>query len=52
MRLVNAIADYYSKIFERQIDPLKEVLITVGAYGSLFNTFFSLLEKGDEVNFN
>jgi len=47
--LVNAIGKTYTKLMGREIDPINEVLVTVGAYGSLFNAFNSLLEKGDEA---
>ena len=36
-------------MLERQIDPLSEVLVTVGAYGSLYNALSGFLEKDDEV---
>jgi len=36
-------------LLERQIDPLSEVLVTVGAYGSLYNALSGFLEKDDEV---
>jgi kynurenine---oxoglutarate transaminase / cysteine-S-conjugate beta-lyase / glutamine---phenylpyruvate transaminase len=49
LRLVNSIAKCYSTLLNREINPLNEVLITIGAYGSLFNSFFSFIEKGDEV---
>lgn len=51
MRLVNGLAKCYSKLMGREIDPLNEVLVTVGAYGSLFNAFQGLLNDGDEVIF-
>ncbi len=47
--LVNAIGKYYSLAFNRIINPLNEILITVGGYGSLFNAFSGLLDKDDEV---
>ncbi len=50
LRLVNAIGKTYTKFMGREIDPINEVLVTVGAYGSLFNAFTSLLEKDDEVS--
>ena len=50
LTLVNAVAKYYSHFSRgRKIDPLTEVLITVGAFSSLYNAFTGLLEKGDEV---
>lgn len=50
MRLVNAIAETYSIFMNKKIDPLSDVLITVGADGSLFNAFSSFMNEGDEVN--
>lgn len=49
LRLVNGIANCYSKLLNREINPLNEILITVGAYGSLFNALSSILDTGDEV---
>jgi len=49
LRLVNAIAKCYSHLLGREIDPLNEVLVTVGAYGSLYNSLSGFLEKDDEV---
>jgi len=43
------IAKLYSKTINQKIDPLKQVLITIGAYGSLHNAITSLLNKDDEV---
>lgn len=47
--LVNAIGKTYTHLMGREIDPINEVLVTVGAYGSLFNAMSSFLEKDDEV---
>lgn len=49
LRLVNAIAKCYSHLQGREINPLTEVLVTVGAYGSLYNALSALVEKDDEV---
>ena len=49
-RLVNAIAALYGKHQGREIDPLSEVLVSVGAYGSLFYTMMGLIGPGDEVS--
>lgn len=49
MRLVNALAKLYSKLISREIDPLNEILITVGAYEALFCAIQSNIEVGDEA---
>ena len=49
LRLVNGIAQCYGKLLNREINPLSDVLITTGAYGSLFNAISSFIESGDEI---
>ena len=49
LRLVNGIANCYGKLLNRDINPLDEVLITVGADGSIFNAITSFVDKDSEV---
>jgi len=48
-RLVNAISKLYSKLMSHEVNPMTEILITVGAYGSLHAAINGLVQPGDEV---
>lgn len=48
-RLVTAIAKLYSKLIGREINPMTEVLVTVGAYQSLYSAITGHVDEGDEV---
>jgi aspartate/methionine/tyrosine aminotransferase len=48
-RLVNAIANVYSPLFGRLLDPLQEIVVTVGATEGIFATIQALIDPGDEV---
>jgi len=43
------LSKLYSSLINREIDPLNEILITVGAYEALFCTIQSTIEVGDEA---
>ncbi|XP_022252511.1 kynurenine--oxoglutarate transaminase 3-like [Limulus polyphemus] len=48
-RLVNALSKLYSKLLGHELDPFKEILVTVGAYGALHCAIMALINPGDEV---
>nr|XP_017513787.2 kynurenine--oxoglutarate transaminase 1 isoform X4 [Manis javanica] len=47
--LTKILANFFGKLLGQEIDPLKNVLVTVGAYGALFTAFQALVDEGDEV---
>lgn len=46
---MKALSDTFSPIQGRKIDPNTEIVVTVGAYGSLFCAVQGLVNPGDEV---
>ncbi|MCL4858638.1 MAG: aminotransferase class I/II-fold pyridoxal phosphate-dependent enzyme [Caldilineaceae bacterium] len=48
-RLVRALAAAYGPLFGRALDPLSEIVVTVGATEAIFATMQALVEPGDEV---
>ena len=49
-RLVKALAKVYSPLLKQELDPLTEVLVSVGAYGALFCIIQGMVNPGDEVS--
>lgn len=47
--LVKILAQFFGKLLGRDLDPLSNVLVTVGAYQGLFCAFQALVDEGDEV---
>lgn len=46
---MNSIAEHYSPLVGRTINPLTEVTVSVGASEALFAVMQSMLNEGDEV---
>jgi aspartate/methionine/tyrosine aminotransferase len=49
LALVNALSKHYSPLVGREIDPLTEITVSVGATEGLFAIMQSYLNPGDEV---
>ncbi|XP_009693990.1 PREDICTED: kynurenine--oxoglutarate transaminase 1 [Cariama cristata] len=47
--LVKILAQFYGKLLGRDLDPMTNVLVTVGAYQALFCCFQAFVDEGDEV---
>jgi len=47
--LVNALSKLYSKMIGRQLDPMKEIMVTSGAYEALYSCIAGHVCEGDEV---
>lgn len=49
LRLVQAIAKLYTKLLQRELNPLNEIIITSGAYEALYSAIMGHVDVGDEV---
>jgi kynurenine aminotransferase len=47
--LRKALADAYSPLWGRQLDPESEIIITTGANEGMLSAFMGFIEPGDEV---
>ncbi|NXF87902.1 KAT1 transaminase, partial [Eubucco bourcierii] len=47
--LVKVLAQFFGKLLGRDLDPMTNVMVTVGAYQALFCCFQAFVEEGDEV---
>lgn len=47
--LVENLSKLFSPLYGVEIDPLKEILISIGGYGALFSCFQAFIQAGDEV---
>ncbi|MEE6505595.1 hypothetical protein FKM82_005572 [Ascaphus truei] len=47
--LVKVIARLFGQLLGQELDPLNNVLVSVGAYGALYCAFQALVDEGDEV---
>ncbi|CAB4054956.1 CCBL [Lepeophtheirus salmonis] len=48
-RLIQALSKLYGRLLNHPVDPLKEVLVTDGAYEALFTSIMGHINPGDEV---
>lgn len=48
-RLVHALSKLYSQLIGRNLDPMKNILVTVGAYEAIYCTIMGLVNPGEEV---
>lgn len=48
--LVKVLAQFFEKLLGRDLDPMTNVMVTVGAYQALFCCFQAFVDEGDEVS--
>jgi len=46
---VNILAKLYGYLLNKEIDPMTNILVTIGAYEALYCSIFGILNPGDEV---
>lgn len=47
--MIAQLTKLYSKLIDRNIDPIKEILVSIGAYQSLYCAIMAFVNPGDEV---
>ncbi|ESO98371.1 hypothetical protein LOTGIDRAFT_213992 [Lottia gigantea] len=47
--LVEALGTLYSRVYDRKVNPLTEILVPIGGYGGLVCAIESVVKPGDEV---
>lgn len=47
--MVKSLAKFFGRVMDITVNPLEDILVTVGAYQALFCTFQALVDEGDEV---
>lgn len=47
--MVKILAKIYSRELQQPLDPMKEVITTIGAYEAMYAAFQALVNPGDEV---
>lgn len=47
--MVKILAKIYSRELQQTLDPMKEVITTIGAYEAMYAAFQALVNPGDEV---
>ncbi|KAI8817180.1 pyridoxal phosphate-dependent transferase [Fimicolochytrium jonesii] len=49
VRLANALSTYFEDKLDRKLDPLREIVTTVGASEAIYSTMQAFINPGDEV---